>query len=84
VQSFLDFKVLSKSFFRAVPQLMRQRVRINGHLESIVVSNPSNIIGDANQPCQMTLKDYCILQSQLNLPVSLCRSLRQILRSNPA
>jgi len=37
---------------------MRQWVRINNRLESIIVSNLSNTIGDANQTRQMTLKDY--------------------------
>ena len=37
---------------------MRQWVRINGRLESIVIFNPADTMGDAIQPRQMTLKDY--------------------------
>ena len=57
MQSFLELNVLSKSFFKTVPWFMQQWVCINGHLESIIVSNPSDTMGDANTR-QMTLKDY--------------------------
>ena len=55
---------------------MRQWVHINDHLESIVVSKPSDTMGDANQPRQMILKDYMYQQGLLNLLVSLCHTLR--------
>jgi len=37
---------------------MRKWVRVKGRLESITISDPTAIIGDANEIKQMTLKDY--------------------------
>ena len=37
---------------------MRKWVRIKGRLESIIVSDPTATMGDANETKQITLKNY--------------------------